>query len=498
MTNPRFADLLTWDLRHACRNPLLWLVLLVLGASLIWGAQDTARLHRAQTEAQMRTIAAESAHRASMEARAAAYRVPASPEAPEVPYWQDPTNVSGFSQYFVFQNALKPHFALSPLAAGVSDISPSRLEIKLNTLFGFEDSYDFENPRGLALGRFDMGFALTYLLPVALILIIVFLTSFERDRGLLRMMASQGVTPRLWLQARLGAIAIWTIPAIVLEILVALAVARVPLAFDSAELLVALLACLGYVALWFGIAALVLHGLPPSSSALGTLASIWAALAIGLPLFGGMLASTLDPAPSTIAYVNERRATNDAVQAEREVILRNGLAQSASLPSGREIRTSELDYATQLTFLVPEMEKRLAPMREEMTRHASRQARLSLASGYVALPLGMANALAVLAGSDPQRQMDFQEQSRAYQLKLREVLYPEVQNEVVSPSPRAVPALRGRYSRFDRNLPGFSMLDKPVSERIWGPLSFGVWCLLLGASLTAWGLMRARDWPADL
>lgn len=497
MTGPRFADLWLWDVRHIGRNPLLWAILLVLGVSLVWSAWDTSILHRAQTQAQIRVIAAETAHHDAIEARAQAYRAPVSPSAPEIPYWQDPTNVSGFSQYFVFRNASKPHLPLSPLAVGVSDVAPSRLEIQLNTLFGFEDSYDFENPRGLALGRFDLGFVIAYLLPVALILLFGLLVTFEKDRGMLRIVAAQATPPRLWLGARLAAILAWVVPAILVEFLIALAIAGVPLIPFQPELGAALLVLTAYIALWTGIAALVLSRLPGSAGALGILTAIWAGLTIGLPLLGGMLSTAVDPPPSSMAYINARRETNDAIQVERVAILKRAFAANPALRKGAD-QPPALDHATELTFLVPEAEGRLASLREAMTGYALQQSRMATAAGYLALPLGMERALATLAGTDEARHHQFQAQARSYQLKLRELLYPLVQREVVAPTPRSTPPLRGRFNLADRELPRFVMVNESASVRGLTTLPFAAWLTVLGLALALWGVRRARKWQADL
>ena len=129
MTAPRFGDLFAWEWGRVGRSPLLWSVLLVLSASFVWGAVNTGGLHAAQGVALERARAADAAFVESTIERARAYRAPVTETAGQVAYWQDPTNVAGYSEYFVRRSALKPHLPLSPLAAGVSDLAPSRLEI---------------------------------------------------------------------------------------------------------------------------------------------------------------------------------------------------------------------------------------------------------------------------------------------------------------------------------------------------------------------------------
>lgn len=498
MSAPRFGDLFAWELRWTGRNPLLWSVLLILASSFLWGAVNTASFHRAQTQAQSRTLAAEAAHRTDVEKRAALYSAPVGPDKPGIPYWQDPTNVSGFSQYFVFQHALKPHLPLSPLAAGISDLAPGRLDVKLNAIFGFDESYDFENPRGLALGRFDLGFALVYLLPIALILLYGLLVTFERDRGMLRLVAAQSTGPRLWLGARVAAILAWTAPAILVSFLLSLGIAGVSFVTAWPELLAALLLVATYILLWTGIAILVLSPLPGAASALGTLAAIWTAMVIGLPLLGSILTTSLSPRPSGIAYIDARRHINDEIQKDGSAILQRAIAARSDLRHAQG-RIEELDHATKLTFLTPETERRLAPFRAAMTAHAGQQAGITAIASYLVPSLGLESSLATLAGTGDVRHRQFEAQVRAYQLRLRGILYPLVQREIATPTPVSDPATRGRLNLTDRDtLPTFVMTDEPASVRVVSILPFAIWLFLLGGVLTTLGLRRAVTWPRDL
>jgi ABC-2 type transport system permease protein len=171
MTAPAFADLYVWEWRHVGRSPLLWSVVFILLASFTWGAVTTATKHDEQSAALERARADDESFVTSTAERSVAYRAKITEGAGQVAYWQDPTNVAGYSEYFVRRHALKPHLPSSPLATGVSDLAPSRLEIKRNTPFGYHDTYDFENPRGLALGRFDFAFAVVVLLPIGMLLL---------------------------------------------------------------------------------------------------------------------------------------------------------------------------------------------------------------------------------------------------------------------------------------------------------------------------------------
>lgn len=418
MTAVRFQALYCWDVRHVGRSPLVWTILLILGVSFAWGAFNTSAFHHVQTAAHQRIAAREAAHDADIARLVAAYRTPVTPATPAVPYWQDPTNVSGFSQYQVFRHATKPHLPLSPLAVGVSDLAPSWRMVKLNTVAGTDDSHDFENPRGLALGKFDLGFALAYLLPVALILIFGLMVTFERDHGMLRLAAAQATSPRFWVGARMAAILTWVLPAVIFGLLAALALAGVSLLTAGPELISAILLVACYVVFWTGVAALTLSRLPSAVAGVSTLVAAWILLTLGLPIVATTLTSILNPAPSSSLRIDVQRRVADAVEADSIAILTRAFAARDDLRRSTE-RIGKLDHATKLSFLVPEIERRMAANDASVRSHADREQHVADVIGYAVPPLGFANALAILAGTDGNRQRAFEAAARAYQLQLR-------------------------------------------------------------------------------
>ncbi len=494
MSAPRFTDLFAWEWRRVGRSPLLWSILMILAASFGWGASSTARLHSAQEAALERARAADATFLESTAERARAYRAPVTATAGQVAYWQDPTSVSGYSEYFVRRSALRPHLPLSPLAAGVSEMAPSRLEIKLSTPFGFVDTYDFENPRGLALGRFDLAFAVVFLLPIGLLLLIALLVTFERDRGMLPLIAAQAVGPRVWIGARIAAILAWAIPVVTLTMIAALGLAGVPIGAVVATLAVAILVTILYMLFWSGLALLVLARQPGAGAALGSFAALWAALTIGLPLAGSAIVDVVDPAPSALEYVDAQRRVGDEVQAERDAILIEALLKRPDLRAHVE-RVGTLDHATRLSFLVPEIERRLTSSKLAIDAHRARQEKIASAVGFGIPTLGVETVLATLAGTDPARQRAFETQARDYQQRLRERVYPLVQREIARPPAPADRPTRGQMSLLKPlALPEFELVDRPTGQRIASILPFAAWLSLIAFVLVALGLWRIREW----
>ena len=486
-----FADLLRWELRQLGRNRLLWTLLALLGAAMLWGAHNGAALHRAQDAAIDRSRASDAAWAAQIRERAQRY---AEPAAERVPYWQDPTDIAGFSRYFLRVHADKPHLPLSPLAVGASDLLPSRLPVKLETPFGIEPAYDFENPRGLALGRFDLGFVLVQLLPIAAILLVGLIATFERDHGMLRLIAAQRVGARAWLGARIAAIYLWLAPATLALSALALAVAGVDLRAATPELGAAAVLLLAYVAFWVALGGVVVAAWPSAAGAIATLAALWALLAVGVPMLGSAVAERARPAPSAVAYVDAQRRHNDAITAQRDGIViaqlrRQGRADAAE-------RAGSIDYATRLSFLAPELERRLAPLQRQREQARDWRERVSAVAGYLSPTLGLQEALATLAGTDAQRHRAFEGQVRAYQQRLRDWFYPRIQRGI-----GAAPA-DGTYGRLNFNeydaIPAWRGSEPTAAQRaaaVW-PFAFWLWALAGVGIALAW--RRLRDWPTEL
>lgn len=490
----RFSELLLWEWRRVARSRLLWSAIALVFLSFIWGASTAARLHHAQSDMQQRTLAYQAERHADTVARAEHFKQIGA----ELPYWQDPTGVAGYSQYFMLQSAIKPHLPLSALAIGGSDLQPSVLPVKLNTLFGIEPVYDFENPRGLALGGFDLAFAAVYLLPLIIISVVCLLSTFERDRGLLRLIAAQPVSPRYWLGARTLAITVWLLPAIAIALPLALSASGASIQQAIGELITAIVLLIAYATVWIALAFAVLAGWPSAAGAMSALVSCWLTLALAAPILADAAIAVIAPAPSRAVYINDQRQIVRAMTEHREQILTDMFKARSDLINATA-QIPNLDSVSRNTFFTAEIEMRLAPLQSQFDTVRTIHARASQTAGYVALPLGVLQALTVLAGTDATRHLAFEAQIRTHQLRLREWFYPLIQREISTPTPKPIPGSMGRFNftQFDK-VPTMHFVDSTGNERINNVIPMVLWLFALGAVLLAVGYKRLRCWPADL
>lgn len=491
-----FYSLLLWELRQLKRSQLLWTTIAGVSALLLIGLFNTASLHKQQTADQRNTQAKEASWMSEVRERAVRYARPA--EGASLPYWQDPTDVAGFSRYYLLQHALKPQLPLSALAIGNSDLLPTRLPLKLDTPFGIAPVYDFEPPRGLSLGTFDTSFVIVYLLPLAIVLLLALLTTYEHDHGMLRLIASHTVTSRTWLSARVLAIAVWVVPAVLLAIVITLSVTGVALISAWGELFAALTLVLLYQLFWFALGYAVLARWQRGTGAAGTLVTSWAVLIIGIPLLINVIASIATPTPSRIQQIDAERRIDEALPREEDAVLAAMFRSRVDRVNAIE-RIPQLDYATLMTFLIPEIERRFSMLHEATAADQKRNQQLSDIAGYLVPSLGVESALATLAGTDNKRHQHFEQQTRQHQLKLREFFFPRVQREIATPTPKPLLSSYGRMNFTDYDsVPRFEMRDGNAQKRVSALLPTAACLLSLSILLFVTGYRNARQWPTDI
>ncbi|MBX3712116.1 MAG: DUF3526 domain-containing protein [Lysobacter sp.] len=483
-----------WECAALLRRPLLWCLLIAMALAMVLGARAGASLHAVQSAAQARAAHDDAAWIEHLLAQVRRDDVQADEP---LPYWQDPTDVGGFSRYMLRVQATKPHLPASPLAVGQSDLLPSRVPVKLETLFGIEPTYDAEPPRALALGRFDLGFVLVQLLPLALLLLVALTATFERDHGMLRLVAAQPVSARTWLGARMLALATWVLPALVLSLLLALWSAGVPFAQAMPEILAACALVVAYAAFWLAAGFVLVAALPHASAALLSSVALWAALCLGGPVALAAGATLLSPAPSRMAYIDAQRRATDAVQADRLALIDAAFAADPQLSSHRD-KVGTLDYATRLYFLAPMIESRLADRQAAFVDNATRQQRWSVFAGYLMPALGMDRALSTLAGTDAERHRRFEQQVRGYQGTLRDFFGTHIRTQIARPTPRGERDYLRKNFTDHRRIPAFSMVDAAPSARAGVALAMAAWLSLLAAALVLFAGRRLRRWPKEI
>lgn len=486
-----FSHLLRHDLRRSSGSPALWLIVATVVVAGIVGARNAAALHKAQGDDARLAAEAERAWYDGIEERVRRYR---EPSTVALPYWQDPTDPAGFSRYFLRRHATKPHLPLSPLAVGHSDLQPYVVPLRLEGLFGGDPAYDYEHPRALALGVFDLAFVLTWLLPLGVGAIAALAGSYERDHGILASVAAQPISARRWYAARGLAVAILVIPTICAGLVVALGVAGVSVRGAALEVAAAVGLVAAQCVLWL-VAGIVIGS--TQVGGIGTLASLvaaWMVWTVGLPLGTSALAAMWWPAPSYAVYVDDLREVSAAVEAERDLIVGTALAAHAGRPAGA-VDASRYDYSTRLIALAPEIERRLQRHVDAREQHARGMESLQPAMSWLSPQIAFQSALEQLAGTSTERHRRFARDVRQFQLALRAFIYPRVRQQAISPAAPACATCPARLAFVDFDaIPRFAFVDDAPDRRAGAAMRAASWLMALAVLVACSGWRLTRGW----
>lgn len=488
--------LFAWEWRQAARQPLLWAVLALLLGAFCIGARSAARLQQSQHAAQVQQQRSDASWNRDVAARMREY---ARPSEVPAPYWQDPTDIAGYSRYQLREHAAKPALPLGMLSVGSGDLLPTRWPMKLETPFGIEPVYDFEAPRQLALGRFDLGFAVAQLMPLLIFTLVVVLATFERDSGMLRLIAAQPVAPAQWLRLRMLAVAAWLLPGVAVCLTLALLAGGADLVAARPEFLAALGLVLTYAASCIALAYFVVAAWPGAARALGILLALWLFAAQALPVLGALLLDAAAAGPSRTQYIDALRQTEQHIAATRDDLLREQFAARADL-AGKESRIAQLDYATRQTFLAPLLESALADWQAGFTAARERRMHASEVVGFAAPPMGVESALSQLAGTDLARHGRYEQAVRAYQQRLRDWFYPRVQAEINAPTPRPPRSYaRANFTpELQAQIPRFVVPAESGLARARSVVPMVLWLLAASLVLTIAAQRRSRRWPEEI
>jgi len=488
MTRAAFLRLLRFEVESFLREPATRVITGLLFAAMLWGAMNGERHVRAQQVAIARIHLREA--QAIEWQKATAHRF-MQPSALIVPYWQDPTDVAGYMRYGLTAFAVKPPSPLGALAIGGSNVVPFYLRARLDFVAPPEAAYEFENPRVLSLGAFDLAFVLTYLLPLGVIALTAWRLSAERDSGALRLIAAQPANARAIVAAKFGAVALATVPLALVAMWLAVALAGVPIfsvRLLSIEAIVAVAAA-GYAFFWIGLAACVASRTGAITST-ATLVAMWIVLVFVVPAIGALALGSLHPAPSRLQYLDVLRRESDWTDKRRDDLITAYLAARPAYAAGAH-RIASIPYATKQIAVQTELERRLRDRIAEFDRARAAASRTAAVLRLLSPALVLDAALQSAAGSDAARHEVFLLRAREFTDRLRAFFWPRALKEAAQPTTTACNGCPAKMSFLEHDdIPSF-VDDDPVigvAARI-GPLALHLW---LFAGVTALVAGRTR------
>ncbi|CAN5900438.1 DUF3526 domain-containing protein [soil metagenome] len=296
--------------RHEARlivaDPTLWALALVLAGVVGYGVVNGASWVAFQRETLSAAAEEESARYEDLQARFGS------------PGFDDGLNAALVGRSLGARYVSMPPGPLAALVIGQSDLYPYYFKVTTEGQQSFLGDDEIENPSHLLTGRFDLGFVIIALFPLAILALSYNLLSSEKERGTLTLLLSQPVTLQTLVLGK-----VLTRGLMVMVLAVGISIGGFAISggdfSDHEGMALAglwLAVVLAYGAFWFALAvAINALGRSSATNALA-LAAAWLALVAVVPALVNVLVKTLYPVPSRVELVQAIRTASNEAQSE--------------------------------------------------------------------------------------------------------------------------------------------------------------------------------------
>jgi ABC-2 type transport system permease protein len=309
---------------------------------------------------------------------------------------------------FVRQDAFLPPGPLGALAVGQADLLPAKVSVTVATGRRLlTRNYEVQNPLNLLAGRFDLAFAVVYLLPLLILALSYDLVSGERDQGTLGLLLSQPMALSAFVRSKVVSrfLLVLGLGGGVSLVGVLLAGLDFGRADTWARLGLWLLAVVVYSAFWFGLAVLVSAVGRSSATNAVLLASAWLGLVVVLPSLLGLAVAARYPVPSRALLVHAmREAANDADRRSAE-LLEKYFQDHPELTAGGKPDLG--DFYTRYLTAEQDIERRVAPVLDRYDSALLAQQRMVSSLRFLSPAVAMQEALNDIAGTGLARHRRF-------------------------------------------------------------------------------------------
>lgn len=408
------------DFQTLAADKILWIVaalLLALVAGGIYNGAAWAQA-RARAVAELEQKAAGELDR--QKAEAADYESGAKPMPTATPPALLPTGKS--------VSVVLPPAPLAVLSVGQSDIYPFSTSVNLmtekNDLF---QEYEQDNPLQLLTGKFDLAFVLVFIFPLLILALSYNLLSAERENGTLQLsMANAAVSVKKIVAGKLLTRLLIVLALAVGFSLGGLVLSGVDLANSDNVLRIGLFvtAILFYAGFWFAAAAAVNSFNFSSATNALLLGGIWVTIAVIMPAFLNVAATSLHPVPSRLELVSKIREADNQTRSDGEKLLKSYYGDHPELAPPEGLTQSQ---ASQRFYAIrQERQKRLLPEVEQFERQLTAQQNLVANYRVLSPAVVMQETLNDIAGTSTARQKSYVEQIREQIGALQNYLVPKL------------------------------------------------------------------------
>ncbi|WP_435017937.1 ABC transporter permease [Tundrisphaera sp. TA3] len=379
------------------------------------------------------------------------------------------------------REASMPPGPLATLAIGQADLYPYHATVTTASRQASQADDEIENPAHLLSGRFDLGFVIVALYPLAILALGYNLLSAEKEQGTLVLILSQPVRPGTLVLAKVLARG-----AVVLGLSLAISLAGYALAGGRpsgdglARLGLWVAVVVAYGAFWFALAVTVnAFGRSSATNALA-LAGIWLLVVAVIPALANVFIRATYPVPSRVELIQAIRSASDKARAEGPRLSEKFLEAHPELARGRGEAN---EFAVQTLAVQEATEAGVADVLARFESQLVRQQGLVDRFRFLSPAIAALEALQDVAGTGSARYRHFVGQVEAFHARWREFFRPRI--------------LRGEPIRAEDlgHLPAFSFREEPLGA-VAGRVAIGLAGLVVPAlAVGLLGRRRLRRFP---
>lgn len=305
-----------------------------------------------------------------------------------------------------------PSAPLGAFAVGQTDLLSSVYKITSSGYAAHGQGTALENPFKLLVGHFDLLFVILFLFPLFILALTYNLTASERETGLLRMLLAQpiGLPTLVWGKVLIRAALLFG--AAIACSAVAYLLTHAGESGSGTRFLFWLLIVVLYGGFWMGLAVFVGSlGIRATTNAM-ILAVCWLGFVVVVPAIINVVASSIYPVPSRMAYVTAmREETSVAEQQSSESLARFFHDHPEIAPVSDE----DANFAMLRVARQERINEQLAPIVASFETQRAHQQRFIRALSYLSPALLVQQGLLDVAGTGHHRHAHFTETVQMFQ-----------------------------------------------------------------------------------
>lgn len=345
--------------------------------------------------------------------------------AVDVPSWRQPVQPTAVGNYHPRVVAFPPP-PLALVATGQSDLFTHQVQPTLSgeaMLFNFTE---LSSPVQLLFGSFDLSFVLIYLVPLIVIAFTYNILSVERERGSLRLLATQPMKLVHWVLQK--SILRFALLSLILagSIGLSLMANGVSLTQQWNQGFAQLLGLsFAYLLFWFALAFLInLLGRSSAVNAISLL-GIWIGLVLLVPAILNQLANTIYPVPSRAQMINDVRVLKSEADKQQDQILEEYLRSHPELVSV-EAGNDPTAYGYWQRYFASQdvVKEKMQPLLEKYDGQLKKQQKWVYQLRVLSPAILMQNGLHNISGTASSYYQDYRVQVIAFAERWREFFLP--------------------------------------------------------------------------